>query len=60
MSVVAVLLALFACLLGFVGFMMLTQVTNGVGAIALGCLVAIFARLAQASAHHADTKAQKP
>jgi hypothetical protein len=44
-------------LLGFVGFAMLSQATSGVGAVALGCLVAILARIAQASEYQkAETK----
>lgn len=42
--------------LGFLGFAMLSEATSGVGAIALGCLIAILARIQQASEHHAAAK----
>jgi hypothetical protein len=44
-----------ALLFGFVGFAMLSQATQGVGAVAIGCLFAILARIQQAATHHAAT-----
>ena len=46
------ILALLAMALGTIGFLLLAQATTGVGLIGLACLLAIFARLAQASSHH--------
>jgi len=37
--------------LAFLGFLMLTPATNGVGAVGLACFCAILARMAQASLH---------
>lgn len=45
-------LVLLSLVVAFIGFMMLSQATTGVGFIAGGILLAIYARLAQASAHH--------
>lgn len=39
-------------LLWFFGFAMLTQATQGVGAVAMACLIAILARVAQAGEQH--------
>jgi hypothetical protein len=47
----AAVLAVISALLGLVGFAMLSQATSGVGAVALGCLVGILARMAQAADH---------
>ncbi|WP_208588000.1 hypothetical protein [Xanthomonas fragariae] len=35
-----------------IGVLSLSQATMGVGVIAIGCFIAILARLAQASEHH--------
>lgn len=48
MSAVLMILAILA---GVVGVFSLSQATMGVGIIALGCLLGILARLAQAEAH---------
>ena len=37
-----------------IGLAMLTNATIGVGVIAVSCLFAIFARIAQASSHHEE------
>lgn len=44
-------LVLLALVLWFFGFAMLTQATQGVGAVAMACLLAILARMAQAAEH---------
>ncbi len=50
---------LLSAVVALFGFTMLTQATNGVGAIALACWLAIVARIAQASDHRAaDLKAK--
>lgn len=51
-----VLLVILAILIALGAAASLTQATVGVGLMALACLVAIFARLAQASGHHAELK----
>ena len=38
------------------GFLSLTQATQGVGIVAVGAVLAIFARLAQASKQHAELR----
>jgi hypothetical protein len=48
------LLVVAAGLVAFGGFAMLTQATQGVGLIALGCLTAILARIAQAGGHQRE------
>jgi len=45
-------LIILALLVGAAGVLSLTKATLGVGLLALACLLAIFARIAQASAHH--------
>jgi hypothetical protein len=45
-------LLVLAVLGGIVGFMFLSQATTGVGIIALACLIAIVARIAQAAEQH--------
>ena len=47
----AVLLVVALLAVGF-GALSLSQATLGVGAIAIGCFLAICARLAQAEVHH--------
>lgn len=54
MSVLSGILVAVSLLLALFGFVMLTQATNGVGAVALGCFFGILARIAQASAHHQE------
>jgi len=51
MSIVLVLLAVFLALFGAAN---LSPGTLGVGVICLSCLVGIFARMAQASAHRQE------
>jgi hypothetical protein len=51
----AILLILALIIAGF-GMMSLTQATMGVGILAIACLFAIFARIAQASAHQKELK----
>ena len=53
-----ILMALGGLLLGALGVLLASQATQGVSLIAFGCLLAICARLAQASAHHTEAKAQ--
>ena len=48
----SVLLRIVALVVGFVGLANLTEATKGVGIICGACLLAIFARMAQASEHH--------
>lgn len=48
------LLVVLAILLALIGFFSLSQATTGVGILACACLFAIFARIAQASDHHAQ------
>lgn len=52
-----VLLVTVAVVLATVGLLMLSSATIGVGLIAVGCLLAILARLVQASLHHHHTRA---
>ncbi len=52
----AVLLVLLAILIALVAGLSLSQATLGVGLMALACLFAIFARLVQAAAQHAELK----
>lgn len=52
-----IILAFCALLIGAFGFLLSTQATQGVSIIAFGCLLAICARLVQASAHHSETRA---
>ncbi|WP_155292130.1 hypothetical protein [Xanthomonas vasicola] len=49
MSVALVVIAVFAVAIGVLS---LSQATMGVGVIAIGCFIAILARLAQASEHN--------
>jgi hypothetical protein len=51
-----ILLVLLAILIALGAGFNLTQATLGVGLMALACLVAILARLAQAAAQHAELK----
>lgn len=46
-----ILLIMGALLCGLIGLVFLSEATAGVGIIALGCLTAILARIAQASHH---------
>lgn len=50
------LLVILAILIALGAVLNLTQATVGVGLMALACLVAIFARLAQATVQHAELK----
>jgi hypothetical protein len=52
----AALLTLFAILSALEGFFTLTQVTQGVGFIAIACFLGILARLAQAEAYQKKVK----
>ncbi len=47
-----VFLTIIAFLAVLIGTFQLTQATVGVGIICIGCATAIFARIAQESAHH--------
>lgn len=49
-----IILIIVALAAGAWGFLNLTQATNGVGWIGLGCLAAILARLAQAGVYHKE------
>jgi len=51
-----ILLVLLALLIGPAGFMLLSNATTGVGVIALACLFAILARIAQAAEQHKELK----
>ena len=51
-----VLLVIVALLVAGIGLFMLTQATVGVGLIAGACLLAILARIAQASSQHAGLR----
>lgn len=51
------LLVIAAILLGCVGALFLSQATTGVGIIAFACLLAILARITQASDHHQAQRA---
>lgn len=62
MSFISGFLVVCAAVAGFAGLATLSEATTGVGFIALGCLAAIFARIAQAAALHrppAETAAQR-
>lgn len=50
----SILLILVALAAAGLGLLFLSQATIGVGLIAGGCLLAVWARLVQASAHHRD------
>lgn len=52
---VAVLVLLSLIALG-IGFIYLSQATMGVGILAIACVLAVFARLAQAEAHQKELK----
>ena len=54
MIFLAVLFGLIAVAVGLDGMGSLTQATLGVGTLAGACLLAVFARLFQASAHHSE------
>jgi len=54
MKVVLVVLAFLAFLAAAFGALSLSNATMGVGFICLGCLAAVGARIAQASAHHTE------
>ena len=51
-----VVLVVLACLGALVGFVFASQATMGVALLAAACLLAIFARIAQASSHHDELK----
>lgn len=51
-----VVLVIVAVLVGLLGAGSLSPATMGVGIVCGGCLLAILARIAQASAHHAEQK----
>ena len=48
-----VLLVVLACIVAVAGFLSLSEATSGVGILATACLLAILARIAQASSQHA-------
>ena len=50
----SIILGIVALLASVVGLLNLTQATTGVGFICGACLLAIFARMAQASDHHLE------
>ena len=50
----SIVLGIVALLASFVGLLFLSQATTGVGIICGACLLAIFARMAQASDHHQE------
>jgi hypothetical protein len=52
----AVILGLLAVIGAVIGFFSLSQATMGVGILAIACLLAILARIAQADAHQNETK----
>lgn len=50
-----------AVVAAFVGLMLMSNATSGVGVIAFACFLLILARITQATEHHnAAMKAQKP
>jgi hypothetical protein len=51
MAAILIILAIVAV---GIGFLELSQATMGVGILAIGCLMGILARIAQASAHHKE------
>ena len=51
-----ILLAVIAIIVAFVGVISLTQVTMGVGIIALACCLGIFARIVQAEEYNRTQK----
>jgi hypothetical protein len=51
-----ILLVTMSCLGALMGLVLLSKATSGVGVLCVGCLLAIFARIAQASAQHAELK----
>lgn len=53
-AVISVLLIFCSLVGGFFGLVFSSQATGGVALIAASCLLAILARMAQASIHHAD------
>jgi hypothetical protein len=55
---VTILLVILAVLVGCGGLLFLSNATAGVGIIAFGCLLAILARIAQASDYESDRKKQ--
>ena len=50
----AMLLLLGAVLLAAAGLLFMSNATSGVGLITFGCLLAVWARILQAGAHHKD------
>ena len=52
MDMLSALLVFLALAAGFIGLVFSSQATAGVAIVAVGCLLAIFARMAQASHHH--------
>jgi len=54
MRIIAVILLLISGLALLGGLASLSNATSGVGGIAVACFLAILARIAQASAHHAE------
>jgi hypothetical protein len=51
-----ILLVAMSCLGALMGLVLLSKATVGVGVLCGGCLLAILARIAQASAQHAELK----
>ena len=56
MYAIGIIFGLIALLLAGCGVALLSEATFGVGLIAIGAICAIFARLAQADAHHSAWK----
>jgi hypothetical protein len=48
----AIILMVISCVVAAIGLVSLSQATAGVGGISIAVLLAVFARIAQASAHH--------
>lgn len=51
-----ILIALLALLIGFAGLMLASQASAGAAVVGFGCIVAVCARLAQASAHQSEAR----
>lgn len=51
-----VILLLISMLVGITGFLFLSEATMGVGIIGVAALLGVYARIAQADAHHKKVK----
>ena len=60
MEALAGIFVAFALLIGLVGIVVTSEATSGVGLIAFACLLGIFARMAQASAHASRLEKKAP